>query len=106
MEPLLGENALWKLLSHLSVNFLSIANADTLKELLRLYILPEGGNRARAAANLKRVDGIQEFHLQPMDRIVNGAVMRGQRIELILRQDHFAGAGDRSCTTAVHEISQ
>ena len=94
VEPLLGENTLWKLLSHLSLNFLSVANADTLRELLRLYIFPEGGNRSRAAANLKRIESIQDLRLLPADRIVNGAVMRGQRIELILRQDHFASTGD------------
>lgn len=93
-EPVLGENALWRLVSHLSVNLLSLAGADTLQELLRLYVHSDATNRAKTAASLKRIDGIQDVRVTPADRIVNGMVMRGSDIEMTVRRDHFAGSGD------------
>jgi type VI secretion system protein ImpG len=93
IQPALEENALWRFLSHLSLNYLSIANVDNLKEMLRLYIFP-GRDRTRIASNLKRVEGILDLKVTPSDRLVSGLPMRGQAIQLSARQDHFAGLGD------------
>lgn len=94
IEPHLGENALWKLLSHLSMNYLSIAGPETVRELLRLYIFPDASNRAKTAAALKRVEGIQDLRVSPVDRIAGGVIMRGERIVMTVRLDQFAGMGD------------
>ena len=94
IDPPLGENATWRFLSHLSLNYLSLANLDNLKELLRLYVLPEARDKAMIAANIKRIEGIQDFRVVPADRLIRGMIMRGQEIEMTARQDHFAGFGD------------
>ncbi len=94
VQPPLGDNTLWRFLSHLSLNYLPLARAHNLKELLRLYIFPEGRDKAKVAANLKRVEGIQDVRVAPADRLVSGHMMRGQELRLSLRQDHFAGPGD------------
>jgi type VI secretion system protein ImpG len=94
VEPALDGNVLWKFLSHLSLNFLSVANADTLRELLRLYIFQEGDSRTGVAASLKRIEGIEDLTVRPIDRIVNGVIMRGQHVEMTVRSDHYAGTGD------------
>ena len=94
VEPPLGSNALWLLLSHMSLNYLSLANARNLKELLRLYIFPEGRDKPKIAANEKRVNGIEEVRVSPADRLVSGHMMRGQEIEMRVRQDNFASTGD------------
>ena len=93
IEPVLEENALWRFLSHLSLNFMSVASVESLQELLRLYVFP-GRDRAKIAGNLKRVDGIVELRVEPGDRLLRGRPMRGQRIFVTARQDHFAGLGD------------
>ena len=94
IQPPLGSNVLWHFLSHLSVNYLSLARADNIKEMLRLYIFPEGRDRTKIAANMKRVNGILDIRISPIDRLVSGYMMRGQEIRIKLRQDSFASLGD------------
>jgi len=94
IDPILAGKGIWKLLSHLSLNLLPLLNCEGLKEVLRLYLYPEGRDRVKTAANLKRVEGIAEVHTQPLDRLVKGHLMRGRQITLAVSQDHFAGMGD------------
>jgi type VI secretion system protein ImpG len=94
IQPPIGSNMLWHFLSHLSLNYLSLASRDNIKELLRLYVFPEGRDRAKIAANTRRVDGIIDVRTMPVDRLVSGYMMRGQEIRMKLRQDYFASPGD------------
>ncbi len=94
IQPAIGGNMLWKLLSHLSLNYLSLANTDNIKELLRLYVFPEGQNTAKNATNTKRIEGIQEIKVMPVDRLISGQMMRGQEIRVKLLKDNFASTGD------------
>jgi len=92
VEPVLGKNALWRLLAHLSLNFMALADCAGLQEMLRQYI-PAGRDRARVSANVKQVDGLVDFTVTPSDRLFRGQVMRGQQVVLTARQDHFTGLG-------------
>ena len=94
VEPPARNQIIWKFLSHLSLNFMRLANAETMKTLLALYIFAEGKNKSQIAANQRRIDGIQEITTEPTDRLVKSVVMRGQKIRAVMRQDHFAGLGD------------
>jgi type VI secretion system protein ImpG len=92
--PPLGTNLLWRFLSHLSLNYLSLAKTENLKALLQLYIFPESRDRAAILANAKRVGGIEGIEARPSNRLVSGFLMRGQEIQARLRQENFAGPGD------------
>lgn len=92
--PPLGSNLLWKLVSHLSLNYLTLEKAENLRSLLQLYVFEEGRDKPAILANLKRIDGIGHVNARPSDRIVRGVMMRGREIELGIRQDHFASMGD------------
>ncbi|MFW5488960.1 MAG: type VI secretion system baseplate subunit TssF [Desulfovibrio sp.] len=94
LQPPLGKQQLWKLLSHLSLSYLSIADVKSLKALLELYIFPEGRDRARVGANRKRVEGVHSLEVTPQDRLVGGAVIRGSEITMEVDGSSFAGAGD------------
>jgi type VI secretion system protein ImpG len=94
IQPPIGSHVLWNLLSHIAVNYLSVASLESVRELLQLYIFPEGRDRAKIAANMKRVEGITDLRVQPARRLVSGVMMRGNEIRLKLRQDHFASTGD------------
>lgn len=104
VEPPVGKNTIWRFLSHLSLNYLSIANADNIKELLSLYAYPEGRDREKITANLRRIEGITNLRIIPADRLSNGLMLRGQTIELTARQDHFAGLGDLYLFVAVLDL--
>jgi type VI secretion system protein ImpG len=62
--------------------------------LLDLYIFPETRDKIATLANQKRIRGIEKLEAKPSDRLVSGILMRGQDIQLHLRQDQFASQGD------------
>jgi type VI secretion system protein ImpG len=92
--PPIGKNLLWRLLSHLSLNYLSLSNAENLKTILELYNFEETRDKSAFIANQKRISGIQHVTAKGSDRLVNGVMMRGQDILMKARLDHFSGPGD------------
>lgn len=90
-----GENLLWRLISHVSLNFLSIANAANLRALLDLYVFSGRQEQGQEMANRRRIEGIQEVVATPETRLVGrGSVLRGQKVRIKCRLDFFAGIGD------------
>jgi type VI secretion system protein ImpG len=92
--PPLGSNLIWRLLSHLSLNYLSLAKTENLRALLDLYIFPESRDRPSTIAHRRRIGGIESVQTTISNRLVSGIMMRGQEIQMRLRQDHFASQGD------------
>lgn len=89
-----GTNLLWRLLSHLSLNYISLSESENLRALLGLYVSIAGRDRATVLANRKRITGIEDVKSNTSNRLVTGVMMRGQAITLKMREDHFAGSGD------------
>ena len=91
-----GESS-WRLISHLSLNYLSLTDSDeqkgaeALRELLALY-----GDIAELPVR-KQIDGVKYIKSKPVIRRipVSGpiALGRGQEIELTFDEDAFAGSG-------------
>lgn len=94
VEPPYGRNILWKFLSHLCLNYLSVATCENLKELLRLYALEEGRDRTRISANLREIEGIRDLAVSPIRRLFRGNMVQGQSIEITISKDHFASMGN------------
>jgi len=93
-EPPQGRNVLWKFLSHLSLNYLSVATTDNLRELLMLYTLEEGRDRTRISASLREIQGIMDVSVSPVRRLVKGNMLQGQRIELTANKEYYASFGN------------
>lgn len=89
-----GGTLLWRLLSHLALNYLSLADADNLKALLSLYVFPGAVSRKDEVINLKKIDGIRLVTVTAADRLVRGDLLRGQEIEVTLDAEQFACRGD------------
>lgn len=87
-------NFLWRLISHLSLNYLSLASTDNFRALLDLYVFSESQNQPVILANKKRVSGIEHLDDKATDWIYRGMPLRGRDITLKLREDHFASTGD------------
>lgn len=90
----LGSNLLWRLLSHMSLNYVSLANIKNLKALLGLYLFPDTNDRTALLANRKRINGLESIQSLGADRIISGLMMRGREIIVNARHDHFASQGD------------
>ncbi len=94
IDPPLAGGLLWKLLSHLSLNLMSLATVENLVELLELYIFKHDRDKSRISSNEKRLQGIEDFSVKPVNRLFKGQMMRGQKIRVTARSDYFAGQGD------------
>jgi type VI secretion system protein ImpG len=92
VHPPLGTPSIGRLLSQLSLNYLSLTDGgDALRELLRLH------DFAQSPAARKQIDGITNVQSEAaFARIVTEhglTFARGRRVDLELDEEQFAGAG-------------
>lgn len=93
-----GRGALWRLISHLSVNHLSLSSGgiDALKEMLRLYDLP------RSDSNRRVVDGLVAIDYASVGACLPGTpfptFVRGVEVRLVVDEHNFVGTGLRLFT--------
>ena len=93
-HPPLDRNLLWNMLSHMSINLLSIMEAGNLQTLLRLYVFAAMQDQGVVQANLKRIGAIVSVSCKPGNRVISGGVIRGFEIELKINSGNFASYGD------------
>lgn len=93
-HPPLDRNLLWNLLSHMSVNLLSIMEAGNLQALLRLYVFAAMQDQGVVQANLKRIEAVRAVSCKPGNRVISGGVIRGFEIEATIHSGNFASRGD------------
>ncbi len=92
-DPPAGEELLWCLLSHVSLNLLSLASAENLRKMLGLYVF--NGRQGQEQSNRRRIEGIVDMTATRESRLVGrGGMQRGQLIRIRCREDHYAGIGD------------
>jgi type VI secretion system protein ImpG len=89
-----GKSVLWRLLSHLAINYLSLADTDNLKSLLDLYMFSGHAGNKQEVVNRKRIDGIVDVSVQSCDRLVKGVAMRGQEVRVTVNSGNFTSIGD------------
>jgi type VI secretion system protein ImpG len=94
LMPPTGEMLLWRLMSHLTVNFLAVATRDNLRALLSLYLFSGQGEQGGDNANRKRVEAVTGVSVEAANRLVSGVMMRGRNIRVTCRSDGFASIGD------------
>jgi type VI secretion system protein ImpG len=93
VRPPLGKGILWRLVSHLSLNYLSLVEEgkDALQEILRLYDV------GRTAYSQNVIQSILDVHCsKQFARLVSEqgvCFARGLRIDLEIDEDQFAGGG-------------
>jgi len=90
----INEESLWQFISHLSINLLTLADIKTFKEMLKLYMFPNNRDKSKVAKNQKRIDAIEEFNIDAIDKVSRGYMLKGHKITIGIRQDHFASLGD------------
>jgi type VI secretion system protein ImpG len=93
IQPPLGKMLHWRLISQLSLNYLSIVEGGTeaLREILRLY------NFGDFAFHESQIQGVVSVNSHPcLTQIASEdgvSFARGRRVELELDEEHFTGGG-------------
>ncbi|WP_419811101.1 type VI secretion system baseplate subunit TssF [Bacterioplanoides sp.] len=94
IAPVTGGRTLWKLITHLTVNYLPVANLDNLKTMLSLYNPTEQSDTREHAANKKRIDSLQSLTEVPVERLQKGYLIRGRNLQIEVDGSSFASVGD------------
>ncbi len=92
--PPIEQGVLWRLVSHLSLNHLSLGRVEHLKGLLSLYNLHNFGDQSAARANELKIQGVRSIATRPVRMLFKGYPLSGLGIELEASGKNFAGPGD------------
>jgi type VI secretion system protein ImpG len=93
VQPPLGKAQLWRLISQLSLNYLSLVEGglDALQEILRLHDFSAGG---AGGTQIRGVVGVRSGPAYARVMSEHGlSFARGRRVELEFDEDQFAGGG-------------
>ncbi|MCY1540790.1 type VI secretion protein [compost metagenome] len=92
--PPLNRDYLWKLISNMSLNYLSLVNVEALRTILETYDLPRHYDQHAALVSRSKLDSLVKIGHQHVDRLHRGLPVRGVRTELVMDQQGFANEGD------------
>lgn len=117
IDPPSGEKLLWDVISHTTLNLLSLSSAENLRGILRLYNSTCTHDRAVRSANERQIDGINALSVKREMRLVRGTMMQGQHIVLSCEEKNWASPGalylwgcvlDRflSCYTSINSYTR
>lgn len=95
IRPPLGGGLQWRLISHLSLNYLSLADNEdgrkALQEILKLYDLTD------SAVTQKQIAGIVDVESERVVRRISvthgGAIARGIKAKIVFDEEKFVGSG-------------
>lgn len=85
------ESFQWTLISHLSMNYASIADTDVLRRLLHLY------DWTGEEANERRIEGLEVISAHAADMMHKGVFMSGMEMRLRARDDAYGSVADCYC---------
>ncbi|MCF6775352.1 type VI secretion system baseplate subunit TssF [Thiotrichales bacterium 19X7-9] len=85
---------MWRLQSMLALNYLSIANCENLRSLLKFYLFLNKGRHVSRTIFERQIDSIEEVEASTINRMVSGILMRGENIKIKLKLSDFSSEGE------------
>jgi type VI secretion system protein ImpG len=101
VSPPLGQGLHWRLISHMSLNYVSLTNVEHFRELLRVYDFQSAYDAQHAIAHQRLLDGLLTLRSSYHERMMRGAPIRGVQVDLEVNEDHFVGEGDAYLFAAI-----
>jgi type VI secretion system protein ImpG len=93
-RPVLGDELHWRLLSHLGLSRSSLADVAVLRATLALYNFQRLVSDTAGRANELKVESLRKVAAVPMTRLLDGAPVRGARIEIEVDEARLGNAGE------------
>jgi type VI secretion system protein ImpG len=94
VPPPLGTDAFWRLLSHLTINYTSLARAESLRSVIGLYNFRAMVDRQAEQASRLLLDALTRVEAKPTLRLFRGEPVRGMAVTVEVSEDGFSGEGD------------
>ncbi len=93
LRPPMGRNALWRLISHLALNYLSLVEdgKEALQEVLRLYNFSDSADLDKQIAGIVGVSSKRHFARINSESGISFA--RGTQVHMELDEEDFSGSG-------------
>ena len=93
-SPPLEHDFLWRLISNMSLNYLSLSDINALRMILETYDLPRYHDRQAQKVSEKRLGALRSVRHTAVDRLHRGLPFRGLRIDLTIDAQGFLGQGE------------
>jgi len=93
LRPPMGRNALWRLISHLALNYLSLVEGgkEALQEVLRLYNFSDSADLDKQISGIAEVSSKRHFARINSDSGI--AFARGTQVHLEFDEEDYSGGG-------------
>jgi type VI secretion system protein ImpG len=92
--PPLKEDFLWRVISNMSLNYLSLSDESNLKEILKTYDFPGAFDATIAKKNSVMLEGIKSIGYENTTMIYKGYPIQGIYTKLQLDVSKFTGMGE------------
>ncbi|MBP6082033.1 MAG: type VI secretion system baseplate subunit TssF [Providencia sp.] len=102
--PLLDSTLYWSELTNLSLNYQSLLNLTSLKQILQLYDLPAISHQQIARQSQKRLDALVSLQTEHVEHLYKGLPVRGLKTIITIHQNTFLCEGSLFlfCTVIAH----
>jgi type VI secretion system protein ImpG len=94
VPPPLNDDLHWRLISHLSLNYMSLLSVDSLRSVIGLYNFRARIDRQTEQAHARLLEGIKAVQGKPASVLVDGVPVRGLDIELTVDEELLGGEGE------------
>ncbi len=92
--PPLDQDFLWKLISNMSLNYVSLTDINALKVILETYDFARYHDRQAQKVSQTRLGALRSISHEAVDRLHHGLPIRGLRVDLAIDPQGFLGLGD------------
>ncbi|MBI6853002.1 type VI secretion system baseplate subunit TssF [Pseudomonas cichorii] len=91
--PPLHKEFLWRVISNMSLNYLSLNNVSALKCILETYDFPRYYDQQAERVSKQLLNGLKSIRHEPVDHLYRGLPVRGLKTELLIDTQGCAGEG-------------
>lgn len=94
LPPPMDEGLHWRLISNMSLHYVSLSSVEALRTVLSTYDFRAHHDRRAERQSRARLEGIVEARVEPAEHMWRGFPVRGWRTRLSVKESQFSGEGD------------